>query len=67
MVTPQVEQSCGWCPDASYPAAMTAITETVPPTEFVGAAGDVLFLHPLMVRPVARRRAVEHSVTTTVW
>ena len=43
------EQSWGFHPNETYSQKMTETIAEVPPTEFVGCAGDVLFLHPLML------------------
>jgi hypothetical protein len=44
-----IEQSCGWLPNERYSKTVDDILERVSPIEFVGQAGDVLFLHPLMI------------------
>ena len=38
----------GLCALGGYEAVMEHIKSTVEPVEFVGKAGDVLFLHPTM-------------------
>ena len=44
----ETEQRCGFHPTERYEAVMEHIKSTVEPVEFVGKAGDVLFLHPTM-------------------
>lgn len=67
-----VEQSCGWLPNERYSRAMEEILETVSPVEFVGNAGDVLFLHPLMlhsagVNSVERGKGTVRLATVMEW
>ena len=43
------EQSYGFHPNDRYSQKMRETIAEIPPVEFVGRAGDVIFLHPLML------------------
>lgn len=59
----EVEQSCGFIPNNEWTSTVARILQTVSPVEFVGSAGDVLFLHPLMLHSAGVNSAVHGSGT----
>ena len=44
-----IEMSAGFHPNESFGPTFRKTVEEVAPVEFVGGAGDVIFLHPLML------------------
>ena len=55
------EQSYGFHPNDSYGPSLAKTLEEVPPVEFVGNAGDVLFLHPMMLHSSGIHSAAQGS------
>ena len=62
----ETEQRCGFHPNGSYDSEMSSIVRDVQPVEFVGKAGDVLFLHPCMVHSAGINSAMHGGGTLRV-
>ena len=60
------EQSYGFHPNESYGPAFNATVEAVAPVEFCGSAGDVLFLHPLMLHSAGIHSAAHGGGTPRI-
>lgn len=56
----ETEHQCGFTPNESYQAKFARIIQTVQPVEFVGSAGDVMFMHPAMIHSAGVNSA-EHG------